>query len=79
MEELAAIADELSVMGLGKVIHTGPCGKVLSDGSAIRSAGLSPPLSIQIAQRLIEKGWPLTLADACIPHRLISVIEGLSG
>jgi energy-coupling factor transport system ATP-binding protein len=79
MEELAAIADELSVMDLGKVIYTGPCGKVLSDGSAIRSAGLSPPLSIQIAQKLIEKGWPLTLADACTPHRLISVIEGLSG
>lgn len=77
MDELASVAEDLSLMDSGKVIQSGPSPKVFSDNSAIRQAGLLPPLSVQISQKLIEKGWPIEDEDSSTPERLFSVIKGL--
>ena len=75
MDELASVAEDLSLMHSGRIIQSGPSAKVFSDNTAIRQAGLLPPLSIQISQRLIEKGWPIEGEDTSTPERLFSVIK----
>jgi energy-coupling factor transport system ATP-binding protein len=75
MNELANIAEDLSLMHSGRVIQSGPSPEVLTDSSAIRQAGLLPPLSVQISQALIEKGWPIQSEDTSTPERLFSVIK----
>ena len=75
MDELASVAKNLSLMHSGRIIQSGPSAKVFSDSTAVRQAGLLPPLSIQISQRLIEKGWPIKGEDTSTPERLFSVIK----
>jgi energy-coupling factor transport system ATP-binding protein len=75
MDELASVAEDLSLMHSGRVIQSGPSPEVFSDSSAIRQAGLLPPLSVQISQKLIEKGWPIEGEDTSTPDRLFSVIK----
>ena len=75
MDELASVAEDLSLMHSGRIIQSGPSAKVFSDNTAIRQAGLLPPLSVQISQRLIEKGWPIEGEDTSTPERLFSVIK----
>lgn len=77
MDELASVAENLSLMHSGKIIKTGPSPQVFTDSAAIQLAGLLPPLSVQISQRLIENGWPIEGEDTSTPQRLFSVIEDL--
>jgi energy-coupling factor transport system ATP-binding protein len=75
MDELASVAENLSLMHSGRIIQSGPSPEVFSDSSAIRQAGLLPPLSVQISKKLIEKGWPIEGDDTSTPERLFSVIK----
>jgi energy-coupling factor transport system ATP-binding protein len=75
MEELAHVADHLSLMQSGVVIHTGVLNSVIANISAIQNAGLMPPLSVQVAQSLVDKGWPLNVKDAVTPDQLFSAIQ----
>lgn len=75
MEELAAIGDHLSLMDSGQVIGTGGFGQVMADPSIILQAGLTPPIAVNIAQTLIEKGWPIQVEGAYSPDRLFTAIK----
>jgi energy-coupling factor transport system ATP-binding protein len=75
MDELASVAEDLSLMHSGRIIQSGPSAKVFSDSTAVHQAGLIPPLSVQISHRLIEKGWPIEGEDTSTPERLFSVIQ----
>ena len=75
MEEIAKISDRLSLMDNGKVVDSGPCGQVLSTSGLLSTAGLIPPLAILTAQVLINKGWPLNLADLVSPESLFIALE----
>ena len=77
MEEIAKIAEYLSLMKFGRVIETDPCAQVLASTPAIKTAGLIPPLAVQTAQSLFDKGWPINTADATTPANLFSALEGL--
>lgn len=77
MEEMARIANNLSLMRFGRLIESGSFGNVLSNNSAIDSAGLIPPLSVQIGQSLIQKGWPINAAVSTTPERLFSALKEL--
>lgn len=77
MEEMARIAQNLFLMNSGRVIESGICGHVLSNSAVIHDSGLIAPLSIQIAQVLIEKGWPIHAAESTTPERLLSALEEL--
>jgi energy-coupling factor transport system ATP-binding protein len=75
MDELASVAEDLSLMHSGRVIQSGPSPEVFSDSSAIQQAGLLPPLSVQISKRLIENGWPIEGEDTSTPESLFAVIK----
>jgi len=77
MEELASIAENLSLMHAGTVIQSGPSAQVFNDSAAIQRAGLLPPLSVQISCSLIEKGWPIQGKDTSTADRLFSVIKDM--
>lgn len=77
MEELAAIAQDLSLMHGGEVVRSDSCKTVMADISAISQVGLIPPLATQIASALIEKGWPIDPKQTTTPDRLFSVIKGI--
>jgi energy-coupling factor transport system ATP-binding protein len=76
MEELASVAENLTLMHAGRVTQTGPCGLVMTDTTAIDQAGLIPPLSVQISGALIDKGWPLVISETYTPERLFAQLEG---
>lgn len=76
MDELAEVADQLSLMQSGLVSHTGPFGDLITNASAIKAAGLSPPFSVAIAQALIAKNWPIVAEQNFMLAQLLSSIEG---
>ena len=77
MEEIAKIAENLSLMKFGRVIETDPCGQVLASPPAIKKAGLIPPLAVHIAHSLVDRGWPINTADSITPDHLFSALEAL--
>lgn len=77
MEELASVAEDLSLMHSGQVIETGYCGPVLANLEAISQAGLIQPLAVQISSALVEKGWPIDVQKTYTPKALFSSLEDL--
>jgi energy-coupling factor transport system ATP-binding protein len=77
MEELASIAQDLSLLRGGEVVRSDSCKKVMADTSAITQVGLLPPLAIDIAYALIKKGWPIDPQQTITPDQLFSAIKGV--
>jgi energy-coupling factor transport system ATP-binding protein len=77
MEEIGKIAENLSLMKFGRMIETDSCGQVLASLPAIEEAGLIPPLAVQTAHSLVNKGWPINTADVTTPAQLFSALEEL--
>ena len=77
MEELASVAENLSLMHSGQVIETGYCGPVLANSEAINQAGLIQPLAVQISSALVEKGWPIDVQKTYTPKALFASLEDL--
>jgi energy-coupling factor transport system ATP-binding protein len=78
LEELAQIAQDLSIMYAGKNLETGPIHKILSHLDTMQSSGLIEPLTVRIGQRLRQLGWPIALEDALTPQRLLKVLQELT-
>lgn len=78
LEELALVTQDLSIMQNGKVIKTGRSRQVLSDIEHIKEGGLLPPLTVVVANKLIDRGWPIEKTKALTPEQLLSQIEELS-
>mgnify|MGYP001042951043 CR=1 FL=1 len=76
--ELALVTQDISIMQKGTVIKTGPSHQVFSDTEVIKEGGLLSPLTIRIANKLIEKGWPIAIKKALTPKQLLNQIEALS-
>ncbi len=75
LEEIAEIADELSIMQSGRVTHTGACGQVITNSVALSNASLSLPLAVDIARTLIAQQWPIDIEKSYTPVQLISSIK----
>jgi len=75
LEEIAEIADELSIMRSGKVVLTGACGQVITSAVALSNASLSPPLAVDIARALIAQQWPIDIEKSYTPGQLMSSIK----
>ncbi len=71
LEELAAIASNLSIMSAGKVVLSGGINKVLFDRSAIEQTQMIQPLAVQVAEKLIKLGWPLITQQNPTPEQLV--------
>jgi energy-coupling factor transport system ATP-binding protein len=75
MEELAEVADHLSLMHSGQVSYTGPIGYLISNTAAIKKAGLSAPFTVEIAHALIKRNWPIVAEQNYTAARLLSSIK----
>jgi energy-coupling factor transport system ATP-binding protein len=61
MDDLAILAQALTVFDQGKDVLTGSCEAVFAQGSKLQEHGLEAPLVTQIADVLRGKGWPVPL------------------
>jgi energy-coupling factor transport system ATP-binding protein len=59
MEDLAALAQRVTVMSKGRDALNGPVEQVFANAGALRAVGLEPPVVTRIADALWERGWPL--------------------
>lgn len=59
MEDMAVLADGITVMQAGRDMLHGTTAEVFAEGVLIRSLGLDTPLVVQAGERLAALGWPL--------------------
>jgi hypothetical protein len=59
MEDLARMAETLTVMDGGSSILTGTASDVFAEEGQLRSLGLGLPAVAEIASALRARGWPL--------------------
>jgi energy-coupling factor transport system ATP-binding protein len=59
MEDLAMLADRLTVFSKGRVALQGSAAEVFSQGESLQGYGMDLPAAVQVAQALREKGWPI--------------------
>jgi energy-coupling factor transport system ATP-binding protein len=59
MEELAEMAETLTVLDGGAVILNGPPRAVFAQGKRLRGIGLDQPLVAKLADALRARGWPI--------------------
>lgn len=77
MEELAELAQSVSVFQKGKIVLDGPAGEVLSNSDRLDLAGLEPPLAAQAAGWLRQLGWPIS-QDTITPLQLEQEVQRLT-
>jgi len=75
MDELAEVADDLSIMHGGKVMRSGNSQDIFLNTKLLLQAGLEAPLAVQLSQALIEKGWPLSRINTSTSGRLFRAIQ----
>lgn len=61
MEDIAALAREVTVMQSGKSLATEAVGELFCDLSRLEAAGLAAPAGATLAMELRTRGWPIPL------------------
>ena len=59
MEDVAALAERLTVLADGRSILDGSVADVFAQGERLRALGLSVPVVTQVAEGLQARGWTL--------------------
>lgn len=59
MDEVAEMAERVTVMKRGRDLLAGDVGEVFSQDEALAAVGLEAPLAARVANSLRQKGWPL--------------------
>ena len=75
MELLASCADDAALLAGGEVVLRGAGREVLGDAAALRSAGLEPAATVDLADRLRSRGVPLP-AGILTPEGLAAALAG---
>lgn len=78
MNDLAEVADELSIMQGGKVRQSGNSQDIFKNTNLVMDAGLNPPLAVQLSQALIEKNWPINRINTSTADRLFRAIQAVT-
>ncbi len=81
MEEISALAKSLTVLSKGVSLATAPVHEIFLDKHLMEQAGLEQPFSVQLAEALREKSWPinktaLSLTDVLAEVRKLSDGDG---
>jgi energy-coupling factor transport system ATP-binding protein len=77
MEDIALLAQSVTVMSKGKVALSGKTGEVFSNPGPLDELGLDLPAAAKVAAALRVKGWPIP--QEVITHEdLIQVLEDFS-
>jgi energy-coupling factor transport system ATP-binding protein len=73
MEDIAALAQEMTIMQHGKSLATDAVGELFCDLPRLEAAGLAAPAGSNLAMELRASGWPIPLKaislkeiDACL-------------
>jgi energy-coupling factor transport system ATP-binding protein len=75
MDDLAELADNLTVMQAGKDQLSGPASAVFGQADALRGWGLEPPEAAQLAGALRARGWPIPIEV----YRMRELVDALAG
>ncbi len=75
LDDLAQIAQSLSIMKDGQVLRTAAQKELLFDTQAISQGGLLLPIAVRISKKLIEQGWPIDGLGTTTPARLLQAIR----
>jgi energy-coupling factor transport system ATP-binding protein len=59
MEDMALLADRVTVMKAGRDIFEGPAWEVFSHEDVLNDLGLEAPMIVQVVKRLQAQGWPV--------------------
>ncbi len=77
INELLPLLDQLVIMESGQISYSIPRTGIVKNQNVIADAGLELPISMQISQALIAKGWPINNNAMFSTERLLAAIQGL--
>ena len=60
MEDMAVLAERLTVLKDGRDTFTGSTGEVFSQSERLKELGLEPPVVTRVAEGMRKLGWPLS-------------------
>jgi len=75
LDDLAQIAQSVSIMKDGAIILSGLQQDVFFNENVISRTQLIPPLAVKVSKILIERGWPLEGWGATTPKRLLQAMK----
>ena len=67
-EELVAVLDQVSIIHHGRAVLHGSSEQLFSQNKELKAVGLRAPLTALIAERLRNKGWPISQSIASLPR-----------
>jgi energy-coupling factor transporter ATPase len=73
MEDLAELAQDLSIFDGGRILLSGPSAVVFGERTVLETAGLEQPLAVQAAGWLRARGWALP-PDVVTPAQLSAAL-----
>jgi energy-coupling factor transport system ATP-binding protein len=79
MEDIAALAQEMTIMQQGTSISSGGVGSQFSDLPLLKQAGLSQPAGALLASALRRKDWPISLGAVTLEQVEAELTGILSG
>ncbi len=72
MEDMAVLAEQLTVVNKGQDVLTGSTREVFSQSERLKELGLEPPIVTRVADGMRKQGWPLS---AGITRRALLIEE----
>ena len=79
MEDMAQLAETLTIFDNGRTALTGPTADVFTNLSQLTELGLEPPVSVQVAAELRQKGWPVAAGILSLAELVQQVAGALRG
>jgi energy-coupling factor transport system ATP-binding protein len=75
MEDVAQLADEMTILQLGKTMSSGRTADVFHQQDLLAASGLFPPLVVSIAQKLNTKGWNIPVSVTRLDELLAVILR----
>ena len=79
MEDMALLAENLTLFDHGRSVLSGPTAEVFTHTERLAELGLEPPVSVQVALALRQKGWPVMVGVLSIEELVGQVAGALRG
>jgi energy-coupling factor transport system ATP-binding protein len=79
MEDLALLAENLTLFDHGHSVVSGPTAEIFTHLEQLTELGLEPPVSVQVAAGLRQKGWPVEIGVLSLDELVKQVDTSLRG
>jgi energy-coupling factor transport system ATP-binding protein len=60
MEDMAVLAEQLTVLNNGRDVLTGSTREIFSQSERLKELGLEPPIVTRVSEGMRKQGWPLS-------------------